>query len=77
MSGRTRAVEHRCVAGLAGAYPSLQDPILLNYTTGLLTCFHQKKPYPVPKKTDSSFEAYIHKIYTTTHKIDIKTRQKL
>ena len=28
------------------------------------------------KKTDSSFEAYTRKTCTTTHKIDIKTRQK-
>ena len=33
MSRRIRAVEHkRCVAGLAGAHPGLQDRILLNYT---------------------------------------------
>ena len=33
MSCRLRAVEHRkCVAGPAGAYPGLQDRILLNYT---------------------------------------------
>jgi len=33
MSFRIRAVEHRkCVAGPAGAHPSLQDRILQNYT---------------------------------------------
>ena len=33
MSCRIWAVEHRkCAAGLAGAYPDLQDRILLNYT---------------------------------------------
>jgi len=33
MSCRIRAVEHRkCVSGLAGAHPGLQDRILLNYT---------------------------------------------
>ena len=42
MSRRIRAVEHRCAAGLAGAHPGLQDRISLNYTTGLLTCLHQK-----------------------------------
>ena len=34
MSCRIKALEHRkCVAGLAGAHPGLQDRILLNYTT--------------------------------------------
>ena len=33
MSCRIRAVEHRkCVAGLPGAHPGLQDRILHNYT---------------------------------------------
>ena len=32
MSHRIRAVEHRCVAGLVGVHPGLQDRILLNYT---------------------------------------------
>jgi len=32
MLRRIRAVEHRCVAVLPGAYPSLQYRILLNYT---------------------------------------------
>jgi len=32
MPRRMRAVERGCVAGLAGAHPSLQDRILLNYT---------------------------------------------
>jgi len=33
MSCRIRAAEHRkCAAGLAGAHPTLQDRILLNYT---------------------------------------------
>jgi len=36
----------------------LQDRILLNYTTGLPTCLHQKKP-------DSSFEPYTHITCTT------------
>ena len=79
MSRRIRAIEHRCAAGLAGAHPSLQDRILLNYTTGLPTCLHQTtRPCPkkARKKTDSSFEAYTHKTCTTTHKINIKTRQK-
>jgi len=31
MSRQIRAVEHRCVAGLVGAHPGLQDRILLNY----------------------------------------------
>jgi len=52
----------------------LQDRILLNYTTGLLTWLRQKKLDYVPKKPDSSFEAYTHETCTTTHKIDIKTR---
>jgi len=30
MSRRIRAVEHRCVAGLTGAHPGLQDRILLH-----------------------------------------------
>ena len=68
MFRRIREVEHRCTAGLAGAHPGLQDRILLNYTTGLPTCLHQKNP-------GNTFEAYIHKTCTTTHKIDIKTRQ--
>jgi len=77
LSRRIRAVEHRCAAGLAVAQPGLQDRILLNYTAGLPTCLHQKKPDLVPiKKPDSSFEALTHKTCTTTHKIDIKTRQK-
>ena len=76
MSRRIQAVEHRCAAGLAGAHPGLQDRILLNYTTGLPTCLHQRKPDLVPKKPDSSFEAYTHETCTTTHKIDIETRQK-
>ena len=76
MSRRIRAVEHRCVAGLAGAHSGLQDRILLNYTTGLPTCLHQKKPDLLPKKQDSSFKAYTHKACTTTHKTDIKARQK-
>jgi len=67
MSRRMQAVEHRCAVGLAGAYPGLQDRILLNYTTGLPTCLYQKKP-------GNTFEAYTHKTWTTTHKIDIKTR---
>ena len=66
MSRRIRAVEHRCAAGLPGAHPGLQDRILLNYTTGLPTCLHEKKLDLVPKKPDSSFEAYIHKTCTTT-----------
>jgi len=34
MSCRTQAVEHKkCAARLAGAHPSLQDRILLNYTS--------------------------------------------
>ena len=49
MSRRIRAVEHQCAAGLAGAQPGLQDRILLNYTTGLPTWLHQKKPDIVPK----------------------------
>ena len=77
MSCRIRAVEHRkCAAGLSGAHPGLQDRILPNYTTELPTCLHQKKPDLVPKKTDSSFEAYAHETCTTTHKIVIETRQK-
>jgi len=76
MSCRIRAVEHRCAAGLAGAHPGLQDPILLNYTTRLPICLHQRKPELVPKKPDSRFEAYIHKTWTTTQQIDIKARQK-
>jgi len=44
MSARIRAIEHMCAAGLAGAHPGLQDRILLNYTTKLPTCLHQKKP---------------------------------
>jgi len=53
MSRRIRAVEHRCEAGLAGAHASLQDRILLNYTTGLPTsCLHQKKTDLVPKKPE-------------------------
>jgi len=32
MSCRIRAVEHRCLAALAGAHPGLQDRILPNYT---------------------------------------------
>ena len=68
MYRRIQAVEHRCAAGVAGAHPGLQDRILLNYTTGLPTCLHQKK-------TGSTFEAYTHKTWTTTHKIDIKTRR--
>ena len=35
-----------------------------------------KKAIPCPKNPDSSFEAYTHKTCTTTHKIEIKTRQK-
>ena len=58
------------------AHTGLQDRILLNYTTGLPTCLHQKKTDLVPKKPNSNFEAYAHKTCTTTHKIDIKTRQK-
>jgi len=54
MSRRIRAVEHRCAAGLAGAHPGLQDRVLLKYTTGLLTCLHQKKPDVVPKKARKS-----------------------
>jgi len=76
MSRRIWAVEHGCAAGLAGAHPGLQDRILLNYTTALPTSLHQKKPDLVPKKSDSSFEAYTHKTCTTTHKIDINARQK-
>jgi len=68
MSRRIQPVERRCAAGLAGAHTGLQDRILLNYTTGLSTCLHQKKP-------SNTFEAYTHKTWTTTHKIDIKTRQ--
>ena len=78
MSRRLRAGEHGCAAGLAGAHPGLQDRILLSYTTGLPTCLHQKKTDLVPisqKKPSSRFEAYAHKICTTTHKIDIKTQQ--
>ena len=52
MSCRIRAVEHRCGTGLAGAHPGLQDRILLNYTTRLPTCFHQKKPGLVPTKPE-------------------------
>jgi len=73
MSRRIRAVEHRCAAGLAGAHPSLQDRILINYTKGLPTCLHQKKTDLVQKKADSSFEVYTIKTCTNTHKIDIKT----
>jgi len=58
------------------AHPGLQDRFLLNYTTGLPTCLHQKNTDLVPKKPDSSFEAYTRKTCTTTHKIDIKTRRK-
>ena len=78
MSRRIRAVEHRCAAGLSGTQPSLQDQIVLNNTTGLPTCLHQKKPDLVPKsqkKPDSSFDANTHKTCTTTNKIDIKTRR--
>jgi len=35
-----------------------------------------KKNRPCPNKPNSSFEAYVNKTCTTTHKIDIKTRQK-
>jgi len=38
MSRRIRAVEHRCVTGLAGTHPGLQDRILLNYTQELRMC---------------------------------------
>jgi len=79
MFPRIRAVEHRCAAGLAGTHPGLQDRILLNYTTGLPTCFHKKSQtlsQKSQKNPDSSFEAYTHKTCTTKHKIDIKTRQK-
>ena len=77
MSRRIRAVEHRkCAAGLTAAHPGLQDRIVLNYTRRLPTCLHQKKPDLVPKEPDSSFEAYTHQTCTTTHKKDIKTRQK-
>ena len=72
MSRQIRAVEYRCAAGLAGAHPVFQDRNLLNYTTGLPTCLHQKKPGRVPNKPDSNFEAYTHKTCTTTNKIDIK-----
>jgi len=44
MCRRIRAVEHRCTAGPAVAHPGLQDRILRNYTTGLPTCLHQRKP---------------------------------
>jgi len=44
MSHRIRAVEHKkCVAGLSGAHPGLQDRILLNYTS--------ENTYKVRKKT--------------------------
>jgi len=76
MSRRIRAVEHRCAVGLAGAHPGLQDRILLNYTTGLPTCLHEKKPDLVPEKSDSSFEAYTNKTCTTARKINLKTGQK-
>ena len=69
MSRRIWAVERRCTAGLAGAYLGLQDQIFQTNTTRLPTCLYQKKP-------DSSFEAQTHKTCTTTHTIDIKTRQK-
>jgi len=50
MPRRIRAVEHRkCAIGQAGAHPDLQDRIMLNYTTGLPTCLHQKNPDLVPK----------------------------
>jgi len=54
MSRRIRAVEHWCTAGLAGAHPDLQDRILLNYTTGLPTYLHQKKPDFAPKKPEKT-----------------------
>ena len=76
MSRRIRAVEHRYAAGLAGTHPGLQHRILQKYTPGLPTCLHQKKPDLVPKNPDSGFETCTHKTCTTTHKIDIKTRQK-
>jgi len=43
MSRGIRAVEHgKSTAGLDGVQPGLQDRILLNYTTGLPTCLHQR-----------------------------------
>jgi len=76
MSCGIHSIEHRCAAVPAGAHPGLQDRILLNYTTGLPACLHQRKPRLVPKKLDSRLKAYTHKTCTTTHKIDIKSRQK-
>jgi len=44
MSCRIRVVEHRGAAGLTGAYPGLQDQILLQYT-------RIKNAHKVRKKT--------------------------
>jgi len=42
----------------------------------LPTCLHQKSQTLSLKSQVEVFEAYTHKTCTTTHKIDIKTRQK-
>jgi len=66
MSRRILAGEHRCAAGLAGAPPSLQDRILLYYTTGFLACLHRKSQ-TLSQKSQISILRHIHIKHAQPH----------